>query len=82
MDWKSKTRKTKSNQTVIFKNNDMESIKKPKQTSILLEVVDNGFIVKEDFHEFAHHQNPTARINDKKVFNTKKQLYNYIADNL
>lgn len=54
---------------------------KAKQKSILIEVVDNGFIVNEDFR-FRDRGIPEATVQSQKVFNTKKQLYNYISENL
>lgn len=61
---------------------DNPRLKSQKKTSILVKVVDNGFIVEEDFQEFNHHTHVSPTINSKKVFNTKKQLYNYIGENL
>jgi hypothetical protein len=54
---------------------------KTKQRSILIEVVDNGFIVNEDYKQ-AGMRDHIATVGSQKVFNTKKQLYNYISENL
>ena len=50
-----------------------------KITTIFIEVVANGFIVNEDYQV-----NPreSIRPNKQQVFNTKKQLFNYISKNL
>ena len=53
-----------------------------KQSVILIEVVENGFIVKEDYKECNSGIDIRTIIPKKKVFNTKKQLNNYINDNL
>ncbi len=53
-----------------------------KKESILIQVVDNGFIVKEDFPEFPDMRRSSPEVMKRKVFNTKKSLFNYISENL
>lgn len=51
------------------------------QSKILIEVVSNGFVVKENYNEF-NERGMTAEILSIKVFNTKRQLNKYINENL
>lgn len=53
-------------------------------SKILIEVVSNGFIVKENYYEFNNREMIVshAEIPVIKVFNTKKQLNKYINENL
>lgn len=51
-----------------------------KKTSILIEVVSNGFLVHEDY--YSGRVGEIASVSSRKVFNTKKQLYNYIGEHL
>jgi len=58
----------------------MEKQQIKKKSSILIEVVDNGFIVKEDYQ--VNFRESPERSHKSKVFQTKKSLNNYINENL
>ena len=49
---------------------------KPKLFSLLIEAVDNGFIVHEN--KGADYLRNEASLNNRKVFNTKDQLNEFI----
>ena len=51
------------------------------QVGILIEIVNNGFIITEHFRPKKAFEYPITAP-EKKVFNTKEQLYNYIDKNL
>lgn len=51
-----------------------------KLNSILIEVVENGFIVTEDYS--VDPRQVPSRSHNQQVFNSKKSLFNYISKSM